>query len=112
MIALVDDDPDDLMFIQDGLQDATSDFKILPFLSSVAFIDYLNTATDLPVLVVLDYNMPKLNAEDILITMGSTPRLSSIKAFILSTGEPNTKRTACYTRCPLLYCKTYFYGWL
>ena len=85
-IAIVDDDPDDLMFIREALEGETKDFKILPFQSSVGFIDYLHSATKLPVLVVLDYNMPKMNAEDILIAMQSTEHLALVKTFILSTG--------------------------
>lgn len=91
-IAIVDDDPEDLMFIHEALEGATKDFKILPFQSSVVFIDYLHSATELPVLVVLDYNMPKMNAEDILIAMQSTEHLASVKTFILSTGmNPDLK---------------------
>lgn len=85
-LAIVDDDPDDLLFIQDALEHATGDFQILPFASSSVFIDFLHTSETLPLMVVLDYNMPKLNAEDILISLKSTDRLASITAFILSTG--------------------------
>ena len=92
-ILIVDDDPDDLMFIQEGLESATQDFQILPFQSSEAFIDYIGSTTILPVLVVMDYNMPKWNAEDILVKMKSTQRLASVKTFILSTGmSPELKQ--------------------
>ena len=39
-IAIVDDDPDDLTFIHEALEKETQDFKILPFQSSVGFIDF------------------------------------------------------------------------
>ena len=91
MIVIVDED--DLSFILDALKDFTNDFKILPFQSSEAFVDYIVSAIVLPVLVVLDYNMPRWNAEDILIKMKSTQRLASVKTFILSTGmSPDLKK--------------------
>lgn len=81
------------MFILEGLEEATHNFEILPFQSSEAFIEFIGTTTLLPVLVVMDYNMPKWNAEDILIKIKSTERLAFVKTFILSTGmSPELKQ--------------------
>lgn len=86
IIALVDDDPDDLFFILEALQQSTKQFKIAPFQSGLDFLKDIVQSGLVPVLVVLDYNMPILNAEQLLLKMKEYERLVSVKVFIMSTG--------------------------
>lgn len=53
---------------------------------STPFLNYLRDIEELPLLVILDYNMPHMNAQDLLIHMKAEERFMPIKVFILSTG--------------------------
>jgi len=85
-IAIVDDDPDDLGFINTALENTSPAYKAITFQTAEAFYTFLESATELPLLVILDYNMPVTNGEDILIYIKQNERLAPMKVVFLSTG--------------------------
>jgi CheY-like chemotaxis protein len=85
-IAVVDDDPDDLAFISNAITSVNPEHQVVAFASGSAFFDHCATTAELPVLVVLDYNMPIMNGETILIRMHQQDALYGIKVVFLSTG--------------------------
>ena len=85
-IAVVDDDPDDLAFISNAITSVNPDHQVAAFSSGAAFFEHCDAAAELPVLVVLDYNMPVMNGESILIRMYQHDELCGIKVVFLSTG--------------------------
>jgi CheY-like chemotaxis protein len=85
-IAIVDDDEDDRSFLEEafmqlGVADALSLYG-----SGEQFLASLYAIEKLPILTILDYNMPVLTGEAVLLEMKKHPHFSDTKVIILSTG--------------------------
>ena len=87
LILLADDNPDDHTFIRDAFTyvNANVELKILD--SGQELLQHLKFVRDedLPSLIVLDYNMPKLNGAEVLKILLKEERYKHIPKIILST---------------------------
>jgi CheY-like chemotaxis protein len=87
-VILVDDDLEDCELFLTFFANR-SDIDILPpLLNGVELIDYLakiNSDDDLPNLIILDQNMPKMNGKQTLAFLKSEKRYAKISAVIYST---------------------------
>ena len=87
LILLADDNPDDRTFIRDAFTyvNANVELKILD--SGQELLQHLKFVRDedLPSLIVLDYNMPKLNGAEVLKSLLKEERYKHIPKIILST---------------------------
>ena len=87
LILLADDNPDDHTFIRDAFTyvNANVELKILgsgqELLQQLKFV----RDEDLPSLIVLDYNMPKMNGAEVLKVLLKEERFRHIPKIILST---------------------------
>ena len=86
-IFLIDDDIDDRMIFADLLKSADPD-AMLTFaengLEMIAFLENTNDE-DLPDMIILDQNMPKMTGKESLIYLKESDRYSHIPTFIYST---------------------------
>ena len=85
-IVIVDDDPDDIEMLSSSLE--RKGLKVLCFLSGDKAMQYLKTccmAFTLPALIILDYNIPKKNGEEILYWLKNNTETSPIPVVIYST---------------------------
>ena len=55
----------------------------------------LDTATSLPCLIVLDYNMPELNGAEMLAELGKDPRYDHVPKIIWSTSGAEKYKNLC-----------------
>ena len=87
-ILLAEDDSDDTFFFFDFLRHRP-DIDLLPSLTNgMEVIDYLNSirsANDLPDIIVLDQNMPKLSGKETLAFIKSNERYATVAVAIYST---------------------------
>src|SRR6188768_1397731 len=87
-IILVEDDPDDREIFVEFYQDRT-DISLLPTVGNgLELIDYLEGIRDdrdLPNLIVLDQNMPKMTGKQTLEFLKGSIRFSNIHTVIYST---------------------------
>ena len=90
-ICLVEDDPDDYYFFAKVLREVNDDIKLTWFQTSERLLEFLKTGSDLPSLVVLDMNMPKMNGQECLEVIKKENNLKHIPVIIFSTaGESKT----------------------
>ena len=85
-ILLIDDDPDDLEMLSFALDEI--DIRVKTFESSTNALFYLDLVSgnkDLPSLIIMDYNMPKMNGYVVLVLLKSNPETSRIPVLIYST---------------------------
>ena len=85
-IVLIDDDEDDLDMLSSALQ--IHGFRVKTFNAGHHAIESLKamaTVHDLPELIILDYNMPRLNGEQVLNLLKSEDSVKSVPVFIYST---------------------------
>jgi CheY-like chemotaxis protein len=88
-ICLADDDPDDRELLLDAFQKITDSHHLTAVNSGRALIDYLSLLdnSELPCLIVLDYNMPGLDGKQILTYLQITERYRHIPKVIYSTSN-------------------------
>jgi CheY-like chemotaxis protein len=100
-ILLAEDDGDDREFFVDFLGNR-NDIELLPGLTTgVEVLDYLNGITspaELPDIIILDQNMPRLTGKETLEAIKSTDRLAQIAVVIYSTYVGRELIDACLKR--------------
>ena len=85
-LALVDNDPDELYFMEKGFKSLPS-YEILgKFSDAAALMEFLYDARRLPDLVITDLNMPGKSGIEIAREITLNPNFAYIKVIVLSLG--------------------------
>lgn len=96
-ILLVEDNPDDVELTRIAFAEAGSGHVIRVVTDGAQAVDYLlargehagRDITDLPALVLLDLNLPKLNGREVLQVIRENPATRSLPVVVLTTSaEP------------------------
>lgn len=88
LILIAEDDPDDQLMLADafGENNATENLKFVE--SGDEVLAFLNGQThQLPALIMLDLNMPKLDGRSLLKLLKSDPKTQSIPVVVLTTAN-------------------------
>lgn len=87
LILLADDNPDDQSFIRDAFAYVNANVRLDIVDNGYDLLQHLKTTPEkeLPSLVVLDYNMPKMNGAEVLQALLKEPRYQHIPKLMLST---------------------------
>ncbi len=87
LILLADDNPDDQTFIRDAFTYVKANVELKVLDSGIELLQHLQIISDedLPSLIVLDYNMPKMNGVEVLKILLNDIRFKNIPKIILST---------------------------
>ena len=87
-VLLAEDDLDDRMIFEDFLEDR-NDFLLISVVENgveiFEFLNGLNSESELPQLIILDKNMPKINGVEALKLLKSEEKFSKISVVIYST---------------------------
>jgi CheY-like chemotaxis protein len=86
-ICLADDDPDDREFLLGAFQQLTDSHHLIALNGGKELIEFLSVIDDseLPCLIVLDYNMPGLDGKQVLTYLQNKARYQHIPKVIYST---------------------------
>ena len=84
-ICIAEDDPDDYYVFSKILYEINSGIKLTWFQSCENLLEFLKTGHDLPCLIVLDMNMPKMDGQTCLECIKNELELHHIPTIILST---------------------------
>ncbi len=95
-ILLIEDDNDDIELIQDALQDngVTHQMHIIKDGGLVA--PYLEASKEIPNIIVMDFNLPKVHGRDILKQIKQTDDFKNIPLVILTTSSSQDDITYSY----------------
>ena len=100
-ILMADDDPDDVLLVQDAFEEAgiAVTFNHVP--DGIELLVYLNREgqypeASLPDLILLDLNMPRKNGREVLKEIKTSAGLKSIPVIILSTSNGQSDIACCY----------------
>lgn len=96
-ICLAEDDPDDYYIFSRTLEEFDKSIKLTWFTTCDELLQYLKTGDEdeLPDIIVLDMNMPKVDGQTCLLSIKSEANLHHIPVAILSTGtNPAAVKTA------------------
>ena len=95
-ILYADDDSDDRFLLNEYILSTGLNADIVNVTNGLEAISYVEKAPEqLPSLIILDLNMPKMNGKETLRYLKTHPRFHSIPIFILSTSENETERRSC-----------------
>ena len=94
-ILLIEDNPDDVELTRIAFAEAGSAHRLTVVSDGAEALDYLfargahagRAATDLPAVVLLDLNLPKLNGREVLQAIRSDPATRSLPVVVLTTSD-------------------------
>jgi CheY-like chemotaxis protein len=95
-ICMAEDDPDDHYMFSNFLHEINSTVKLTWFQTCEGLLDYLKNGNDLPDLILLDLNMPKMDGHTCLTTIKKQLSFYHIPVIILSTTNHPTTINKAY----------------
>ncbi len=98
IVLCVDDDADDRELVCFTINEIDSSFKVEHAENGVEAIEYLNKAkiTDnLPCLMILDINMPKMDGKETLATIKKDKQLNELPVVVFSTSDNPIDKMYC-----------------
>lgn len=96
-ILLVEDNEGDIVLTQEALKDGRIKNNIIIARDGVEALAILDSGQDLPDLVLLDINLPKLNGLEVLTAIKTDPRLKTIPVIMLSTSDEQNDILTSYS---------------
>lgn len=98
-ILLADDDPEDQDLLREAINEVDPDIRVETFLTGKAVVDHLECLdrTEMPCLIVLDYNMPLLSGLEVLQHMAGDERFENIPKVVWSTSNNDSFIRQCLT---------------
>lgn len=84
-ILLIEDDADDIELLQEAFQTNKVNCEVDVITEGDRVIEYLESQTQLPNVIVMDLNLPRLHGKEVLSQLKMVPKFSSIPVLILST---------------------------
>lgn len=103
-ILYADDDSDDRFLLNESVVSSGLHASLVYVSNGLEAISYIEkTPDDLPSLVVLDLNMPKMNGRETLQYLKTHPQYQNIPVIILSTSENKREMDACTEQGALSY---------
>ena len=89
-ILCIDDDSDDLYFLQEAIREVDPNMDIVQFNSGIDALQYLKEAKtehDLPCVAILDINMPVMDGKETLNRIKADPGLAHVHVVVLTTSS-------------------------
>jgi len=95
-ILMVDDDPDDIFAISRSLAKSRSNIKLSSASGGKEMFEWLqDEANQLPDLILLDINMPRMNGYEILKKMKSVTEWEPVPIYVFSTSDHSADKLKC-----------------
>ncbi|WP_205509964.1 response regulator [Longitalea arenae] len=89
-ICLAEDDPDDHYLFLDVLTEIDKNIKLSWFQTCEDLLKFLRSTSDLPCLIVMDMNMPKMSGQTCLTSIKKEAKLQHIPVIIFSTATESS----------------------
>jgi len=94
-ILLVEDDPDDVELLHAAFQDSGIPFAFTILSQGDRVLNHLTNSPELPDVIVLDLNLPKMHGRDVLNGIKSRSKLKNIPVVILTTSSGKADMDFC-----------------
>jgi CheY-like chemotaxis protein len=107
-ILCVDDDPDDHMMVCEVIREADNSINVIGAHNGEEALDFLKNGKengDLPCLVILDINMPRMDGKQTLVEIKKDDVLRQLPVVMLSTSNSPVDKLFCEHYGVSLYTK-------
>lgn len=96
-ILVAEDDPDDQQFLQEAFDSHNADAELLFVNSGEKVLPYLEQLQDheLPILILLDYNLPQVTGYEVLMSICAISRYQNMIKIVWSTSASPVYELAC-----------------
>ena len=94
-ILLVEDDQDDVELMQDALRDNDIQFTMEVVRQGDKVIPHLKTCKNLPNVILLDLNLPKMHGREVLSRIKLSTDFRHIPVAILTTSSSQSEKEFC-----------------
>lgn len=91
-ILLVEDDELDVISVQRSLSKLESDYELQTAYNGIEALNMLNSFKNLPDVILLDLNMPKMNGIEFLRTLRESERYRNLNVFVMTTSSEGLDR--------------------
>lgn len=95
-ILLIEDDYDDIELLQDALQEQSIPHKMHVIKDGGQVAGYLKNSTEVPDVIVMDLNLPKVHGREIIKTIKSLEPFKEIPLLILTTSSSQNDMNYAY----------------
>ncbi|TVZ25489.1 response regulator receiver domain-containing protein [Gillisia sp. Hel_I_86] len=95
-ILLIEDDAIEIMKLRRSMESLRLPHKLIEAGNGEEALEYLQEPKNLPDLILLDLNMPKMNGIEFLELINDIEDLKRIPTIILTTSENNKNILTCY----------------
>lgn len=95
-ILLIEDDQIDRMTIQRSFKNLNIRNPLNVACNGEEGLEFIQNTTDIPCLIILDINMPKMNGIEFLKIIKSDPSFKIIPVVILTTSNDENDKQICY----------------
>lgn len=97
-VLIVEDRPADVRLTQRALKKAGYDLDVDVTSNGKEALDHLNNGKPKPDLVLLDWMMPLVNGEEVLMEMRADPKLRKLPVIVLTTSASEGDVAAAYDK--------------
>ncbi len=104
-IMIVDDNMANLIMVRKTLEDA---YEVIPVSSGISALECLNDMPDLPMLVLLDVDMPNVNGFQVISEMKNSRRLANIPIMFITAHDDDINEIEGYNLGAVDYIKRPF----
>lgn len=94
-ILLVEDDPDDIELMLEALKDNEVNFRMETINQGDRVMNYLETGKNIPDIIILDLNLPKLHGREVLTRLKQSDAFRNIPVIILTTSSSPLEKEFC-----------------
>jgi CheY-like chemotaxis protein len=95
LILIADDDREDIELLEEAILQADPGVKVHSVTNANKILDFIETADELPCMIILDYNMPEMNGAEILDRLRNDSRLNGVPRIMWSTSNNNAFVKEC-----------------
>ncbi len=84
-ILLIEDDADDIELLEEALKSNAVDYTLTSIKEGDKVVNYLSSGAEIPDIIVLDFNLPKLHGREILSIIKASQKFSNVPLVVLTT---------------------------
>jgi DNA-binding response OmpR family regulator len=86
-ILLIEDDLDDIELLEEAIQRFAGSYALKYITDGHHAMEYIREISDIPDIIILDVNLPKVDGKDIIREIKSSSRLNNIPLVVLTTSS-------------------------